>query len=244
MRVNAQGAARASGLEENNGNGTGSQSLAWTATTPATDYPPLRGSVAVDVAVVGGGITGLTAAALLKERGARVAPIEARRVATGTTGNTTAKATSLHRLIYTRLISSFGEEQARLYADANQAALAQIARFVDERAIDCGLRRLPAYTYALSEEHVPDIEEEVEAATRLGLPASFADHVPLPVDARAAVRFDEQIAFHPRAYCLALAASLPGEDSHVFEQTRILELDDDGPRCRLVSTGAASRRTT
>ncbi|MBA3728023.1 MAG: NAD(P)-binding protein, partial [Actinobacteria bacterium] len=57
----------------------------WVATAPSTDYPPVSGELAVDVAVIGGGIAGLTVAALLKEGGRTVAVIESERVGHGVT---------------------------------------------------------------------------------------------------------------------------------------------------------------
>ena len=81
----------------------------WVATAPATSFPPYRGDdLKVDVAVLGGGITGLTTAMLLQQAGASVAVVEAGRVACGVTGYTTAKVTSLHGLTYAKLTSTFG----------------------------------------------------------------------------------------------------------------------------------------
>ena len=57
----------------------------WIDTTPRTDYPVMPSDTSVDVAVLGGGITGLTAAVLLKRLGKTVALIEARRRAEGVT---------------------------------------------------------------------------------------------------------------------------------------------------------------
>ena len=42
----------------------------WMATTPESNYPPLSGDIRVDVAILGGGIVGITSAFLLKEAGA------------------------------------------------------------------------------------------------------------------------------------------------------------------------------
>src|SRR5512138_2279579 len=84
----------------------------WIATTPATDYPALAENITVDVAVVGGGIAGLSAAFLLQQGGARVAVIESRRILTGVTGHTTAKVTSNQELLYDYLIKNAGEEKA------------------------------------------------------------------------------------------------------------------------------------
>lgn len=201
----------------------------WVATSQPTDYPTLAPDVTVDVAVIGAGITGITTALLLKETGATVALVDAGRVAAGATGYTTAKVTSLHGLVYADLLESFGEEGARAYGDANQAALERVARFVQERRIDCDFARRPAYTWTEDPGRVADIESEAEAAGRLGLPASFTTETDLPFDVRAAVRFDDQGLFHPRKYCLALAAAVPGDGSFVFEQTRVTDVSTGDP---------------
>ena len=78
----------------------------------STDFPRLSGTVDVDVAVVGAGITGATTAHLLKQAGRTVALIESSRVGYGATGYTTAKLTVGHNLVYRDLVDSFGEETA------------------------------------------------------------------------------------------------------------------------------------
>ncbi len=206
--------------------GDGGGGSLWLDTTPDTAYPPLVGDVRYDVVVVGGGITGLTTAYLLKQAGSRVAVIERHRVATGTTGNTTAKVTSLHSLTYAQLVDKRGEEVARLYGEANQAAIAKIASLVDQLGVDCQFERAAAYTYTESADNVGQVEAEVEAAVRLGLPASYTDQTDLPYPVRAAVRFENQAHFHPRRYCLALAAAIDGDGSTVFEQTDALGVDE------------------
>ena len=212
----------------------------WIGTTPETTYPALAGELTVDVAVIGAGITGLSTAALLKRAGARVAVIEAGRVASGVTGYTTAKVTSLHGLIYRSLVEELGEERARLYADANQAAIARVAAFVEEDGIDCDFRRAAAYTYTEDPARVGDIQAEVEASQRLGLPASYTETTDLPYPVQAAVRFDHQALFHPRKYCLALAGAIPGEGSHLFEMTRATDVEE-GATCVVTTEGGTVR---
>jgi glycine/D-amino acid oxidase-like deaminating enzyme len=204
----------------------------WIDTTPRTDYPALPGDVSADVAVLGGGIVGLTAAVLLKRLGKTVAVIESRRVAEGVTGHTTAKVTSQHRLIYDTLIKDHGERKARLYGEANEAAIERIAAFVGEKKIECDLLRLPAYVYTESEAFLPRIEAEARAASRLGLPASFVREVPLPFPVKGALRFEDQIQFHIRKYLLPLAEEIPGSGSYVFENTRAMRVRE-GVQCRV-----------
>ena len=211
---------------------TGKHLSYWIDTTPRTDYPVMEGDVAVDVAILGGGITGLTAAALLKRLGKTVAVVEMGRIVEGVTGNTTAKVTSQHKLIYDSLIKQHGEQKARLYAQVNEAAIDCVASFVEEKGIDCDFRRLPAYVYTESEEMLPQLRTEVEAARRVGLPASFAEEAPLPFPVKGAVRFEDQAQFHVRKYLLALAGEVAGEGSHIFENTRALDVHE-GTQCRV-----------
>lgn len=201
----------------------------WLDTTPQTNFPPLQSGLTVDVAIVGGGLAGLTAATLLKAEGKTVAVLEAERIVQGVTGYTTAKVTSQHHLIYDYIISHFGEEKARAYADANQAAIEQIAGLVEHKKIDCDFTRTEAYTYTESPDEVDQIKAEVEAALKLGLPASFVNETPLPFPVKAAVRFDNQAQFHPRKYLLALAQEIPGDGSHIFEETRVVDLEEGEP---------------
>lgn len=202
------------------------QSSLWIETTPPTAYPSLERRLTVDVAVVGGGITGLTAAMFLKHSGLSVALLEGNRVSLGTTGNTTAKVTTLHGLTYDALISKHGPDAAGIYAEANQVALEFIVRLVEDRSIACDFRRAAAYTYAESDEHLEKIEAEVEATRRLGFTPRFVRDIPLPFPVAGAIRFDDQALFHPRKYALALAELVDGEGSHVFERTRATDIEE------------------
>src|SRR3954468_8880931 len=121
----------------------GRNTSVWADTAPESDYPVLKPGVHVDVAVLGGGIAGLTTALLLKRDGATVAIVEAGRVGGGVTAYTTAKVSSLHGTRYQAGESSFGGAGARTYAGANQLALDRIARFDDKLDIDCDFRRKP-----------------------------------------------------------------------------------------------------
>src|SRR3954471_9995745 len=198
----------------------GKNTSLWVDTAPQTDYPALRPGLHVDVAVLGGGIAGLTTALLLKRDGASVAVVEAGRVGAGVTAYTTAKDASLHGIQYQPVASSFGDDGARAYAEANEAGLQQVADLVDELKIDCDFRRKPAFTYAEDDSDRRTIEDEVEAAQRGGLDAHSPTETDLPWPVAAAIRVDDQAEFHPRLYLIALAKAVAGRGSHVFERTR------------------------
>lgn len=206
----------------------------WVDSTSLGNFSSIADSVTVDVAIVGAGIAGITAATLLQKAGKTVALIEAQDVGMGASGHTTAKITSLHQLIYAPLIDKIGEDKARLYAESQQAAIEQLATLVTQEQIDCNFERKSAYTFAESEENLQQIKDEVEAASRFGLPASFVRETSLPFPIAGAIRFDNQAQFHPRKYILSLAKMLPGNGSYVFEKTRVQSVEEGSP-CKVMT---------
>ncbi len=213
-----------------------SQSL-WIATQEGSGFPSLKGNLAVDVAIVGGGITGLTAATLLKEAGLTVAVIEAGRLAEGVSGYTTAHLTEALDRSYETLIKDFGEDGARLAAESSRAALSAIEGLVGQGGIECGFTKLPAYQYTEDADRVPELEAERKAALSIGVRVSLTHNVPLPFTVAGALRFDNQAQFHPRRYLHALALAVPGGGSQVFENTRVMAIEDGDP-CRVVTESA------
>ncbi|MDQ3886480.1 MAG: FAD-dependent oxidoreductase [Actinomycetota bacterium] len=206
---------------------TATQSL-WLEAMPASGYPPLQGDHRCDIAVLCGGISGLTTALLCKQEGARVAVLEANRAGGGVTGNNTAKVSALQSTMYSTIRSQHGTAAAADYAAGSAAAVEKVAALAAE-GIDCELQRRAAYTYATSSSELRSVEEEAHASHEAGLPTVLTDTVDLPLPVTGAVRLDDQIEFHPVRYAQGLAAAIEGDGSRVFEGTRALALHEGRP---------------
>lgn len=211
----------------------------WLRTAPGPRRPVLEGELEVDVAIVGGGITGITAAVLLQAEGLRVAVVEALEIAGGTTGYTTAHFTSALDSRYTLLESRFGREGARLAAASQQAAIDQVGFLVGNHHLDCGWRRLPAYLYSY-DTNDDEIAREYEASRRAGLDVELLHAAPLPYRSGSAVRFHHQGTLHPRRYVLALAERFVANGGLVFENSRVMALSDGDP-CEVTTASGRVR---
>lgn len=187
----------------------------WTATTELPQFQPQLGNTKTDVLVIGGGMTGLLCTYYLKRAGMDCLLVEGDTICHGTTGNTTAKITAQHGLIYNRLIRRFGLEGAGQYLKANLAAVEEYRLLCGD--IPCGYEHAPAVVY--STENRKKLEEEVHALRRLGYPARLVEKLPLPFPTVGGVEFPHQAQFHPLEFAAALASGLP-----IREHTKVQEL--------------------
>ncbi|HEV7563536.1 MAG TPA: FAD-dependent oxidoreductase [Solirubrobacterales bacterium] len=203
----------------------------WIESAVAPEYPPPATDLECDVAVIGAGIVGVSAALELTLAGAEVALLEARRVGSGATGYTTGKLSSLAGLIYADLEQSFGAGTARDYAEASEAGLAAIADNVERYGLECDFRRKPNFTYTESEQGRPRIEQEAEAAARAGLPATLAETrlTELPFSLAAAVRCEDQAELHALRYLNGLTAAAAEAGCRVHEGSRAVGAKQGDP---------------
>jgi glycine/D-amino acid oxidase-like deaminating enzyme/nitrite reductase/ring-hydroxylating ferredoxin subunit len=214
------------------------------ASARSETYPSLeRDNLTVDVAVVGAGITGVTAALLLKMAGKKVALLEARGVAEGVTAGTTGHLTEVLDTRYAELEKTFGSERAKLVRASTRAAIEQIAALDARFETRSSFERLPGYIFSEKVEERDALRAETDSMRRLGLDATFTEEIPLPFPVRAGIRVENQAMFHPLVYTRRLAARIPGDGSHVFERTRVHNVDDGEP-CHLHVRKGPSLRAT
>ncbi|HEY8583124.1 MAG TPA: FAD-dependent oxidoreductase [Capillimicrobium sp.] len=201
----------------------------WMDTTrDAPPFPALEQDLEVDVAVIGGGILGVTTAYLCAREGARVALVEHDVIGGGVTGHTTAKVTALHGSAYSELARKHGADGARAYAQGNSAAIETVAALAEELGIDCDLARRSAYTYVVDEGQRSTVEQEDEAARAAGLETYLVTDTPLPYGVAAAVRLDGQLEFNARKYVLGLARAIADLGGRVFERTTATSVKETG----------------
>lgn len=187
----------------------------WSDTANIPHFEPLQQDIQTDVLIIGGGMAGILCAHELTLRGEDYVLVEADRLGSGITKNTTAKITSQHGLIYDQLIRRFGIEKARMYLEANQNASEEYRRLCQQ--IDCDFTEQDAFVYSLDDRE--KIEKELSALEKLGFAAEFRRQLPLPFRVAGAVKFPKQAQFHPLKFLAAIAPKL-----NIYEHTRVKEL--------------------
>ena len=197
--------------------------------TRLRSFRRLNTSGRFDVVVVGGGITGLTSAYLLKSLGKRVCLLERDRIVSGDSGRTTAHLTHVTDLRLTKLVKTFGRDQARLAWRAGEAAIDTVEEIIRRESIECDFQRVPGFLHAAihgAKGESAVLRKEALLANELGFAASFVSAVPL-FD-KPGIRFANQATFHPMKYLAALARIIDGDGSVVREHSEVDKIEDEG----------------
>ena len=162
---------------------------------------------------------------MLKRAGRTVAVIERGEIGGGETGHTTAHVTYATDTRLTELVKTFGRGHAQAAWDAGHFAMEQIADIVATEGIDCELQRVPGYLVAAAGG---DTRRRRRNSKPKRSSRRNSDSTPPMWKARhlwprPAIRFANQLEFHPLKYHQALAQRIPGDGSHIFEKTEAAE---------------------
>lgn len=213
----------------------------WRDDIDLPQFDRLDEDIEADVVIVGGGITGITAAYLLTQKGKKVALLEADRILNGVTGHTTAKITAQHGLIYDELIQHMGKSKARLYYEANTEALEFIKETANEQDIDCDLIDQDAYMYATSEQYASKLAKEYQAYQKLNIDGEFTEDFPFNIKIHHALSMKNQAQFHPVKYLSHLARLITEKGGQIYEGTTAVDVNNGGKATVITSDGNRAR---
>jgi glycine/D-amino acid oxidase-like deaminating enzyme len=205
----------------------------WLRDVDGPTTPPLAGTIAVDVAIVGAGFTGLWTAIALTDTdpSLRVAVLEAEVVAYGATGRNGGfcEASLTHGLA--NGIRHFPDELARLESEGI-ANLRELIAFTREHAIDCDLEETGTLTFADQPHQVDEFREWVDVAAAHGEALEFLDadaaraEVHSPLWHAALHRPPGRDAMlDPVRLCRGIARVAAGRGVAIHEKTRVTRLE-------------------
>lgn len=190
----------------------------WSATTRMPACASLQENLHAEVAIVGGGISGLTTAYLLGKAGKKVVVVDDGKLANGMTQATTAHLTNALDDRYFEIERLHGKDGARLAAESHTAAIDKIEEIVRQEKVDCEFERLNGYLFLAPGQNPNILDLELESAHQAGLQGvKLLERAPLePFNTGTCLRFPNQAQFHPLKYLAALTKAIQRDGGLVF----------------------------
>ncbi|MGO4690379.1 FAD-dependent oxidoreductase [Glaciibacter sp. 2TAF33] len=201
----------------------------------ATD--PFVTGARFDTVVVGGGLTGLTIGLLLARSGQSVAVLEARHLASVTTGNTTGKVSLLHGAQLSHVISHNSGTVARAYVEANREGQQWLLRYCQEHAVP--VQRRDAFTYAGTPDGAESVRREYDACREAGLDVTLERETELPFPTYGAVRLPDQAQIDPLDVVEGLSGDLRAHGGVICEGVLVTDVDEAGDHAELTTSRGA-----
>lgn len=190
----------------------------WQETVSMPKFKPLKGDSNTDVLIIGGGITGILCAYLLKQNGIDHILLEANTIGSGTSRGTTAVLTAQHSDVYTKITKKFGKDTAKGYLDANLRAIDKYRKLAEK--FDFDFCDKDSYIYSLYDRK--KLEVEATIVRELGFPAEYTENPGLPMENAGAVIFPGMAEFHPLKLITALSKHL-----NIYEHTHVKQIEEN-----------------
>jgi glycine/D-amino acid oxidase-like deaminating enzyme/nitrite reductase/ring-hydroxylating ferredoxin subunit len=195
--------------------------------------------VEADVVIVGGGITGVTCAALLASAGRRVVVLEARTLGFGTTGSSTGNLYEVLDAGLATVARKWGQDVATRVIASRRQAVDLVEQFAGRLGGETCFRRCPLCQF--SEDDWTGIEEEFETLRGAGVPVRFSDSQELPGATGRAMVVDGQAQFHPFNYVHGLGELAAGLGARIYEDSAAIEIDAEHDLVRTADGSVKAR---
>ena len=209
----------------------------WHEFTKPQNYPVLRNNLEADVAVIGGGITGITTALLLSQKGYKTAVLESLEVGGGTTSHSTGNLYSTVDKNLAQFHGKYDAEAVRKIILSRTAAITQIESWTSKYDLDCDFKRVPWVMYSGLSEYNSKIEDEYKYAQQAGVPVTWAEGANIPGTFTKAVAVNNQAQINPMRYVRGLANKIHRENLLIYENTTVLKVDEKDDHVLLETTG-------
>lgn len=197
----------------------------WNIKTTLLHFSPLDRNLEVDVAIIGGGITGITTAQFLKQHGFKVAVFEARKIGEGTTGQSTGNLYTITEYLLSELHSKYDQDTLNEAIEARWEALNHIRQNVTGYEMDCEFKSQPLYLFQ-TDDHL-DMEKELQLASEMGLAAIALNANDFPFTYHNGLVLPDQAQLNPLAYTQQLAKHIADANCQIFEDSAVIDLNKD-----------------
>lgn len=193
----------------------------WKHFSKPRNYPSLKQDVTAEVAIIGGGITGVTAGKMLALAGISSVILESYTVGSGTTSHSTGNLYCTVDGHLSSLESKYDIDTVKAVVASRSEALKQMLQWIEDFSLDCDYKKVPWYLYSSNKQNYHIINEELLTGEKANLSVREADKRYIPFPMTSAISIPDQAQINPMLYVQELASTLTSEHCSIYENTRV-----------------------
>ena len=191
------------------------------------EFPSLKSDISAQICIVGAGITGITTAYILSQLGQEVVLIDSGIPLNLTTGNTTAKFTFQHGIIYSKIIDKYGLDEALLYYESQVEAMQYVKKLIVDYDIQCDFNNTYSMIYAETQKELDEIKEEFEAYKKLNIPCELIYDLPYGISGIGGLKVNNQFNLNPVKYLSFILDKLIDNGVQIYQNTNAVDIEEN-----------------
>lgn len=199
----------------------------WSRYSKIHNYPGLKDNIRTDVAIIGGGITGISTGLLLAQHGVDTVILESRKVGGGATAHSTGNLYYTIDKILSSLESKYDIDMVKKVAASRMEAMGQIKAWVDQFNLECDYIKVPWFLYSDYQKGCEKIDEEYQAGEKAELPFLQAEKIEIPFPHKKAIKLQHQYQFNPMQYVQELSKAAADTGCQIFENSPVYSVEKE-----------------
>lgn len=187
-------------------------------------FKPINKNIETDVAIIGGGITGLSIAYFLKSSNLDVCLFERNKIGSGITSKTTAKITFLQQGLISKIKNVYGEKTANKYYESQKYAINQLVNIINKNNINCDLKKVYSYYFAINKNDITKIREEENILKSFNEEVRVVSSLPDGLKIPYGITSENTYVFNPMKYLNSIKNIIKNKIK-IYENSKVIKFE-------------------
>lgn len=187
-------------------------------------FKPINKNIETDVAIIGGGITGLSIAYFLKSSNLDVCLFERNKIGAGITSKTTAKITYLEEGLISKIKNIYNKKVAYDYYSSQKHAINLLENIINENKIECDFKKVYSYYFATNQKDIQKIKEEETLIKSFNEDVRVVHNLPDGLKILYGITVPNTYIFNPIKYLNSIKNIIKNK-INIYENSKVTKFD-------------------
>lgn len=196
----------------------------WEKSYKDNNFKTIDKDLEIEVAIIGGGITGISVSYYLRNSNLDVSLFESSKIGHGITSKTTGKISYIQQGLLTKIKNIYNRETADEYYKSQKEATNLITSIIKDNNIECDLKCVDSYYFATNEKDIKKIKCEKDLLESFGESVKEVATLPDSVVLKYGIKCENTYVFNPIKYLNSLTHILKNS-INIYENSKVTKIE-------------------